>query len=332
MAIELSVVQGDAFAVDADILVAKYAQQTYGLDRAILANIRNKKSPPRLPPVGEHLTVTGINNLKAQAVLFLGVEPLHEFGYPQIRDFARRALTTLRDEHSDARILLLTLHGAGYGLDEIEAFDSEVAGLFDAINAGTYPDSLEKVLMVESDSRRAAKLAAHLRNLVPDGRLSAFRTPTNTGLSADSQLVLRSAGYASASKPHVFAAMPFAPEFDDLYHYGITGAVKASGYLCERADMSSFTGNVMSWVQLRIATAKLVIAELTGANPNVYLEVGFAWALRIPTVLLVNSAEDLRFDVRGQRVIEYKGSIRTLEEKLAKELAALPLRKSAAGA
>ena len=223
---------------------------------------------------------------------------------------------------------MFTLHGASY-LDEIEAFDSEVAGLFDAINAGAYPDSLEKVLIVESDSRRASKLAAHLRTLVPEGRLSAFRTSAKNALSADSQLILRSAGYASASKPHVFVAMPFAPKFDDLYHFGIAGAVKASGYLCERADMSSFTGDVMSWVQMRIATAKLIIAELTGANPNVYLEVGFAWALRIPTVLLVNSAKDLRFDVRGQRVIVYKGSIRTLEEELAKELAALPLRQGA---
>lgn len=324
MAIELSVIHGDAFTVDADVLVAKYAQRTYGLDRAILSNLRDPSSVPQLPGPGQHLAITGIDKLKARAVLLLGVEPLHLFGYPQIRDFARRALTTLFDAGSQVRTLLLTLHGAGYGLDEIEAFESEVAGLFDAINAGTHPASLEKVLIVESDRRRAANLAARLGVLVPTGHLSSFRTPTTRALPADSQLVLRSAGYASASKPHIFVAMPFAPEFDDLYHYGITGAVKASGYLCERADMSSFTGDVMSWVQTRIATAKLIIAELTGANPNVYLEVGFAWALRIPTVLLVNSATELQFDVRGQRVIEYKGSIRTLEEKLAKELAALP--------
>jgi hypothetical protein len=32
--------------------------------------------------------------------------------------------------------------------------------------------------------------------------------------------------------------MPFAPEYDDLFHYGIQGAVHAAGFLCERADLA----------------------------------------------------------------------------------------------
>ena len=41
--------------------------------------------------------------------------------------------------------------------------------------------------------------------------------------------------------------MPFAEEMGDIYDYGIHGAVKeaAAGFLCERADLSSFTGDVM---------------------------------------------------------------------------------------
>jgi hypothetical protein len=120
--------------------------------------------------------------------------------------------------------------------------------------------------------------------------------------------------------------MPFAPEFDDLYYYGIQGAVNRAGYLCERADLSSFTGDVMIWVRSRISSSKLIIADLTGANPNVYLEVGYAWAMQVPTVLLVEKNDDLRFDVRGQRVIEYKGSIRSLEERLRAELQSLSLQ------
>jgi hypothetical protein len=321
--IEILVVAGDAFDLHADVLVAKYAQQTYGLDRAIVQNISDKLVASDLPPPGEHRLVTALKNITAPTVLFIGVEPLDEFRYPQIRDFARRSLSVLSDEQYAAKHVALTLHGAGYGLDESESFESEVAGLLDAVTTGSFPPSLRRITIIESDAGRASRLSAILNKLVPAGHLSATLGRGISDLPTPSQRTLRSAGYGAASKPHVFVAMPFAPEFDDLYYYGIQGAVNKSGYLCERADLSSFTGDVMSWVQSRIDSSTLIIADLTGANPNVYLEVGYAWALRIPTILLVASTADLKFDVRGQRVIEYKGSIRALEQRLASELANL---------
>lgn len=327
MDVALNVVAADAFAIDVDVLVAKYAQQTYGLDRAIVRNITTKRAAADLPPTGEHRLVNSLRNIQAGLVLLVGVEPLHEFGYPQIRDFARRTLTILRDEQVDPKHIALTLHGSGYGLDEAEAFESEVAGLVDAVTTGEIPATLERITIVEGDVGRANRLTAILANLLPSGRLNSALGRGLSDLPPPSQRTLRSAGYGAASKPHIFVAMPFAPEFDDHYHYGIQGAVNRAGFLCERADLSSFTGDVMAWVRSRISSAKLLVADLTGANPNVYLEVGFAWALRIPTVLIVDKTSDLRFDVRGQRVIEYKGSIRSLEERLAAELEALTLAR-----
>ena len=70
--------------------------------------------------------------------------------------------------------------------------------------------------------------------------------------------------------------MPFAEEYGDRFQYGIQGPANAAGYLCERADLASFTGDVIAWVKDRIGSAALVIADLTAANPNVYLEVGYA--------------------------------------------------------
>jgi hypothetical protein len=106
---------------------------------------------------------------------------------------------------------------------------------------------------------------------------------------------------------------------DDLFHYGIQGAVNAAGLLCERADLSAFTGDVLDWVKNRISSAKLVIADLSSANPNVYLEVGYAWGVRVPTVLLARDANELKFDTRGQRCLVYN-SIKNLEDLLRNEL------------
>jgi len=116
--------------------------------------------------------------------------------------------------------------------------------------------------------------------------------------------------------------MPFAEEMDDVFHYGIQGAVNAAGFLCERADLSSFTGDIMAWVRDRITKASIVIADLSGANPNVYLEVGYAWGCGRPTVLLVRDSSELKFDTRGQRCLVYK-RIKDLEESLGRELASL---------
>jgi hypothetical protein len=124
-------------------------------------------------------------------------------------------------------------------------------------------------------------------------------------------------------EPRVFVAMPFKEEMDDTYHYGMVSATNAAGFLCERADLSAFTGDVLDWVKQRIRSASLVIADLTEANPNVYLEIGYAWGSGIPTVLVIKHGEPLKFDVRGQRCLVYK-KIKDLEDLLTKERQALP--------
>jgi hypothetical protein len=58
---------------------------------------------------------------------------------------------------------------------------------------------------------------------------------------------------------------------------------------------------------------------LSGANPNVFLEIGYAWGKGRLTILLAKSSEQLLFDVRGQRVLKYE-SLVALRKSLAKEL------------
>ncbi|SJM91073.1 conserved hypothetical protein [Crenothrix polyspora] len=244
---------------------------------------------------------------------------MRQFNYSEIRDFARRALVSIASKKPNVHHIVFTIHGPGYGLDETEAFESEVAGIVEAVTSSAYPKYLESITFIESDIRRANRLSKVLNKLLPTGNLPIDGYDSILTLSTESQNTLRTVGYSSAGKPHVFVAMPFATEMDDTYHYGIQGAANAAGLLCERADLSTFTGDVMEWVKLRISSAKLVIADLTSANPNVYLEVGYAWGCRVPTVLLIKETNDLKFNVRGQRHIVYK-SIKHLEESLRIEL------------
>jgi len=54
-------------------------------------------------------------------------------------------------------------------------------------------------------------------------------------------------------------------------------------------------------VKKRIPSAALVVADLSTANPNVYLEVGHAWGCGKPTILTVRQTEDLKFDDAAER-------------------------------
>jgi len=138
--VRLMVLQADALAYPSDLLVLKYAQASYGLDEAAVrvAGI----DVTSLPAVGDSLLVVDPLGMASRNLLFLGVEPIDIFGYRSIRDFSRRALTDAATISPPVREISMTLHGVGFGLDEAEAFESEIAGIVEALEGGEYPKGL----------------------------------------------------------------------------------------------------------------------------------------------------------------------------------------------
>jgi hypothetical protein len=76
-----------------------------------------------------------------------------------------------------------------------------------------------------------------------------------------------------------FILMPFADEFTDVYKYLITDALQDTGYTVKRADDIKSQNNILGDIIAGIVTSDLIVADLTGANPNVYYELGIAHAL-----------------------------------------------------
>ncbi len=314
----------DALSIRTDVLALKYAQRLYGVDSIVVGRLSGSGQDIMglLPKVDEFRLIDSRGQIGPQSVLFVGVKPLHQFEYPEIREFARKVLVSLAGARPTTKHVCLTIHGPGYGLDERESFEAEVAGLLDAIATGDFPEELDTVTIIERNRARADRLSDFLSRLVPHGKVDVDGKGHLESLGEKPAERLRAAGYASASKPNVFVAMPFTKEMEDTFHYGIQGAVNAAGYLCERADQSVFTGDVIQWVKKRIACASLIIADLSTANPNVYLEVGYAWGCGKPTVLLVRDATELKFDVKNQRCLVYT-NIKDLEDNLRRELQTL---------
>ena len=322
--VRVEVVAGDVLSTRADVLALKYAQGFYGVDKMVAQRLPDSGLATITPRVGGFRLVPSGGVVTAKSILFIGVSELYDFGYREIREFSIKVLSSLAGETPATRVLTLTLHGPGYGLDERECFLSEVAGLADAIASGDYPAQLEIVKIVEQNEGRARRIRGLLEEYLPGGEIDADTQIFRHRIGEERSETFRAVGYDSGQKPHVFVAMPFADEMSDLYHYGIQQAISSCGYLCERIDQVPSTGEVLLRIKERIKTSTLVVAELTGANPNVYLEVGYAWGCGVPTVLLVKNKEigNLRFDIAGQRCIAYM-NIQDLEKKLSTELTGL---------
>jgi hypothetical protein len=73
-----------------------------------------------------------------------------------------------------------------------------------------------------------------------------------------------------------------------------------------RADADIFgTGKIIDQIWSGINASKVLVAELTTRNPNVFYELGLAHALDKPVVLVSSNEEDVPFDLKHIRVIYY---------------------------
>lgn len=103
-----------------------------------------------------------------------------------------------------------------------------------------------------------------------------------------------------------FVIMPFAAPLGNHYSLIFEPAIKKAGLRPIRADDDIFaTGKIIDQIWAGINAAKVLVAELTSRNPNVFYELGIAHALHKPVVLISSNEGDVPFDVRHIRVIYY---------------------------
>lgn len=114
--------------------------------------------------------------------------------------------------------------------------------------------------------------------------------------------------------------MPFSPDFDVVYET-IERAVSDAGLVCARVDDIWENHQVMDDVLSLLWRSKIVVADLTGKNANVFYETGLAHALPRPTVLLTQDPDDVPFDLRAIRYLRY-GIGRDGRAKLRRDLTA----------
>ena len=103
-----------------------------------------------------------------------------------------------------------------------------------------------------------------------------------------------------------FVVQPFAAPLGDYYTTIYEPAIAKAGLKAVRADAEIFgTGKIIDQIWDGINTARVLVAELTTRNANVFYELGLAHALRKPVILVSSNKEDVPFDIGHVRVIYY---------------------------
>lgn len=107
-----------------------------------------------------------------------------------------------------------------------------------------------------------------------------------------------------------FVIMPFSntptctkDQWTEIYENIFLPAFEATGYSCERAK--PMTGTLAGSIIDRLRTARVVLADLTDRNPNVFYELGIRHSLKKGTILVAQGGHHIPSDLTGFWFIDY---------------------------
>jgi hypothetical protein len=106
----------------------------------------------------------------------------------------------------------------------------------------------------------------------------------------------------------IFVVMPFSPtasckNWDIVFKHVFHPAIKACGYTCERAKPS--TGNLTESIIGNLRNARIVLADITDQNPNVFYELGIRHSLSKRTIIIAQKSSMIPSDIRGYWFLNY---------------------------
>ncbi|MBA7493139.1 hypothetical protein ES702_03694 [subsurface metagenome] len=106
-----------------------------------------------------------------------------------------------------------------------------------------------------------------------------------------------------------FVLMPFDNRFDPIYGNIIKKVIKKFGLNCKRADEIFGTEPIIKDIWGHIQKARILIADITGRNANVFYELGLAHAINKEVILITQNIRDIPFDLQHYRCIVYEDSV-----------------------
>jgi CheY-like chemotaxis protein len=122
----------------------------------------------------------------------------------------------------------------------------------------------------------------------------------------------------NAREKSCFVLMPFGQPWSGRLWKHLLALIEGAGFDCKRADMT-YGPDVLEDIWTSICESSVVVADLSGCNPNVMYEMGIVHTVGRPSVLLTQTVDKLPFDFRRYRVLSYEDNTDGFQ-RLATEL------------
>lgn len=109
--------------------------------------------------------------------------------------------------------------------------------------------------------------------------------------------------------PTCFVIQPFDKGvFDKRYRDVYAPAIRAAGFEPYRVDQDPGVTVPIESIESGIRDAQICLADITLDNPNVWYELGFAYAARKPVVMVCSEDRGAKFpfDIQHRTVVTYK--------------------------
>lgn len=247
-----------------------------------------------------------------------------EPGHVELTDLGRKILKPQSNEDETAGLRQATIEAPGLGevythyrgenLPDARFFRNALVDTF-----GIPSDRVEEFEAILLDNLRKASLIDE-----SDGKRRVLDVSETIKAASGEASDLKSRGKPTGVRTgdSCFVMQPFREPFGGYYSKVLVPAIEKAGLRPVRADDDIFaTGKVVDQIWRGINDAKVLVAELTSRNPNVFYELGLAHALGKPVVLVSSTQEDVPFDLRHIRVIYYETSDPFWGQKLIEKIA-----------
>jgi hypothetical protein len=102
-----------------------------------------------------------------------------------------------------------------------------------------------------------------------------------------------------------FALLPFQDLFFEVYESAVGPAATSLGLRSLHAGEIFGNREVVEDIWDSICSARLIVVDVTGRNPNVFYELGICHTLGKECIIITQNKDDVPFDIRHRRYVEY---------------------------
>lgn len=340
--IKITLFAGDVKDVECSVLFVKHIEANLSLpEKALNRVLRTDNSNVFLENEGEETRDVFTYNCLPYASIH--VINFHKsdlpFTYSSVDQYARKIIDFVVNDptpQTPIKSIATAVHGPGAGLDSSEAMEKMIMAFAQELAAKNTGTQLAEIIFVENDKSVFERLRERLAFLIRENILLWEQSVVYLPVGEENEAAqFVDYNQVKLEAKHVFVAMPFDRNFDDVYLFGIKQAIEKNGRVSERVDQEFFTGDIIERMMLRIKDAELLVADISGGNPNVFYEIGLAdgLGLTIQTtadnttpvqkkIIFITQDEKMPFDIQSQNRIRYdRLNISDLAARLQKAIA-----------